>query len=109
MSDSHDHTRVCPTRSDGTAVLFAHRVAQSTCQDKQRGRFHKCYTCAYNNAYVAQHGLPELAPLRAQAPAPETPGPRTAPLLNDAGEAVAGDSGRDAAVEVEVASTGAGH
>ena len=80
MPEPHDHTRVCPTRTDGAASLFAHRVTTEACQDKQRGRFHKCYTCAFHNAYVAEHGLPEPRTGQ-QAPAPEMPGPRTAPLL----------------------------
>ena len=81
MSDTHSHTRVCPTRTDGAAALFAHRVSQQACQDKQRGRFHKCYTCAFNNAYVAENGLPPEIVAQPPAPAPETPGPRTAPLV----------------------------
>ena len=51
--------RACPTRIDGSPVLFAHKVTSGQCQDRQRGRYHKCFTCAYNNAYVAKHGLPE--------------------------------------------------
>ena len=82
MSETHGHSRVCPTRIDGGAALFAHRVTQQACQDKQRGRFHKCFTCAFNNAYVAAHGLPDPVSAGKPAPAPETPGPRTAPLLD---------------------------
>jgi hypothetical protein len=43
---------------DGAAALFAHRVTVEQCQDRQRGRYHKCFTCAYNNAYVVVHGMP---------------------------------------------------
>ena len=58
MPNETVHTRVCPTRIDAQAALFAHRVTTPQCQDRQRGRYHKCFTCAYNNAYVAAHGLP---------------------------------------------------
>ncbi|MAF64291.1 MAG: hypothetical protein QF724_01080 [Planctomycetota bacterium] len=50
--------RSCPTRTDGAPALFAHRVSRSQCQDRQRERYHKCYTCAWNNAIVATHGEP---------------------------------------------------
>jgi hypothetical protein len=50
--------RVCPTRIDAAQVLVAHKVTTRQCQDRQRGRYHKCATCAYNNAIVAQQGLP---------------------------------------------------
>jgi hypothetical protein len=63
-------SRVCPTRIDGAAALFAHRVTQAQCQGRQRGRYHKCYTCAYNNTYVALNGLPGVeAPKPAEPPA----------------------------------------
>lgn len=59
---NRDHgLRECPTRIDGTDVLFAHKVSQSQCQDRQRGRYHKCFTCAFNNSYVAVHGMPPVA------------------------------------------------
>ncbi len=68
---NRDHgLRQCPTRIDGTDVLFAHKVSQSQCQDRQRGRYHKCFTCAFNNAYVAVHGMP---PVEAEAPAEPRP------------------------------------
>jgi len=50
--------QMCPTRVDGAPVLFAHKVTQGQCQDRQRGSYHKCFTCAFNNAYVAKHGKP---------------------------------------------------
>ncbi len=50
--------QLCPTRVDGAPVLFAHKVTQGQCQDRQRGQYHKCFTCAYNNAYVAKNGRP---------------------------------------------------
>jgi len=51
--------RLCPTRTDGRAALFAHKVSQAQCQSRQRGQYHKCFTCAYANAYVARFGMPE--------------------------------------------------
>lgn len=50
--------QLCPTRIDGASVLFAHKVTQGQCQDRQRGQYHKCFTCAYNNAYVTGRGGP---------------------------------------------------
>lgn len=59
--------QICPTRVDGAAVLFAHRVSGAQCQDRQRGHYHKCFTCAHNNAYVAKNGRAETAPASAPA------------------------------------------
>ena len=49
---------LCPTRIDGAPALFAHRVSNGQCQDRQRGQYHKCFTCAWNNVFVALHGRP---------------------------------------------------
>ena len=54
--------QICPTRIDGAPVLFAHKVNASQCQDRQRGHYHKCFTCVHNNAYVAKHGKAVPAP-----------------------------------------------
>ena len=51
--------KICPTRIDGRAALFAHKVSEAQCQRRQRGQYHKCFTCAYANAYVAKFGMPE--------------------------------------------------
>ena len=64
MSQSTGHTRVCPTRIDGATALFTHKVTVPQCQDRQRGRYHKCFTCSYNNGYVAAHGPIVDKPLR---------------------------------------------
>ena len=53
--------QVCPTRIDGTPVLFAHKVDKQRCQERQRQRYHKCFTCAWNHNQVALHGEPEPA------------------------------------------------
>ena len=50
---------VCPTRIDRTPVLFAHKVSNGQCQDRQRGHYHKCFTCAWNNAWVTARGAPD--------------------------------------------------
>jgi len=70
MANTSDDLRLCPTRIDGTAVLFAHKVNSGQCQDRQRGRYHKCFTCVHNNAYVAVHGQPvrERVPVPAGEP-----------------------------------------
>ena len=50
--------RTCPTRIDRAPVLFAHKVGAAQCQDRQRGHYHKCFTCAWNNLWVQNHGAP---------------------------------------------------
>lgn len=50
--------QVCPTRIDGTPVLFAHKVDKPRCQERQRQRYHKCFTCAWNHNQVTLHGEP---------------------------------------------------
>ena len=70
MANQDNGLRVCPTRIDGSPVLFAHKVDVPRCQERQRQRYHKCFTCAFNNNYVAKHGLPE--PQAAEAKADET-------------------------------------
>ena len=67
MANSDEGLQLCPTRIDGAAVLFAHKVDAGQCQDRQRGHYHKCFTCAHNNAYVARNGRP-----KPQAPAQTT-------------------------------------
>jgi hypothetical protein len=54
MPDTAQNLQLCPTRVDGAPVLFAHKVTQGQCQDRQRGQYHKCFTCIYNNAHAAQ-------------------------------------------------------
>jgi hypothetical protein len=58
MTEPTTGLQLCPTRVDGAPVLFAHKVTLGQCQDRQRGQYHKCFTCAYNNAYVAKNGRP---------------------------------------------------
>jgi hypothetical protein len=62
MENQRAALQLCPTRIDAQPVLFAHKVTRGQCQDRQRGRYHKCFTCAYNNAYVALHGEPAVPP-----------------------------------------------
>jgi len=62
MATSEASLQICPTRIDGAPVLFAHKVDRSRCQDRQRKRYHKCFTCAWNNNYVALHGEPVITP-----------------------------------------------
>ena len=59
--------QICPTRIDNHPVLFAHRVSPGQCQDRQRGHYHKCFTCVHNNAYVSRRGVPVEAPKLALA------------------------------------------
>jgi hypothetical protein len=74
--------QMCPTRIDGHSVLFAHKVTPGQCQDRQRGHYHKCWTCAHNNALVKVSGpvLPKPAALAPVAAAPIVPLPRSRAL-----------------------------
>jgi hypothetical protein len=67
MAEPSPSLQLCPTRIDGAPVLFAHKVTQGQCQDRQRGQYHKCFTCVYNNAYVQKNGSPSLAETAAVA------------------------------------------
>lgn len=42
-------TRMCPTRAQGPAPLFQHTLTVAQCQSKQRGLYHKCFTCVHGN------------------------------------------------------------
>ena len=69
--------QMCPTRIDGHTVLFAHKVTPGQCQDRQRGHYHKCWTCAHNNALVKVAASPLL---QKPAAAPVPPVPRSRAL-----------------------------
>lgn len=80
MTQSRPPHRVCPTRIDRRPALVIHKVTTSQCHDRQRGQYHKCYTCAYNHAFVAKYGEPQvkagkvepaLLPKLLEVPAPE--------------------------------------
>ena len=108
--------RQCPTRADGTHALFAHVIAPSTCQERQRGFYHKCPSCSFYNP----RGLREPAalPLDGQAhpAAPRLP-PLEVPSRNGAhangsasnGAAVHGAAVNGAPANGRVAPNGAAH
>ena len=56
MANPVNGLHACPTRIDGASVLFAHKVTQGQCQDRQRGHYHKCYACVHNNAFRSANG-----------------------------------------------------
>lgn len=41
--------RNCPTRADGAPVRIAQRIQVPQCQERQRGLYHKCFTCEHAN------------------------------------------------------------
>ncbi|MCZ6598101.1 MAG: hypothetical protein O7B99_10715 [Planctomycetota bacterium] len=49
MPSSTPARRRCPTRPDGGEVLIAHTIDRETCQERQRGHYHKCFTCVHQN------------------------------------------------------------
>lgn len=68
MTDTKPGLQSCPTRIDGAAALFAHKVTQAQCQERQRGQYHKCFTCVFNNSYVAKHGPPAVPTSATKSP-----------------------------------------
>ena len=77
MSQPQGQPRFCPTRTDDRPVLFAHRLSVKQCQDRQRGQYHKCFTCVHNNAWVATKGktprAAEAAPADSSPKRPKVP------------------------------------
>ena len=71
--------QMCPTRLDGHRVLFAHKVTHGQCQDRQRGHYHKCWTCAHNNALASTngHARPKLPTAPIPIPPASEPARRT--------------------------------
>jgi hypothetical protein len=66
MTNASDARRSCPTRADGAEVLIAHTIPIATCQDRQRGMYHKCFACAYHGVGATMaplRKLPQLADL----------------------------------------------
>lgn len=61
MQNTPPGMRVCPTRVDGEEALFAHVISTSTCQERQRGHFHKCPGCHHRNG-AAPSGPSDLIP-----------------------------------------------
>ena len=74
-----DTSRICPTRTDGSDSLFAHRVTLPKCQERQRKGFHKCFRCVHNNSLqepmrapaAAQKGAEKNAVKAAEAARPQ--------------------------------------
>lgn len=56
MTTPPNGMHVCPTRTDGHSVLFAHSITPGMCQDRQRGHYHKCFACVHNNARANGNG-----------------------------------------------------
>ena len=77
MPNTPPGMRVCPTRVDGEEALFAHVISVATCQERQRGHFHKCPGCSHRNGapqaaatdLIPRPELPALPLVRAAAAA----------------------------------------
>ncbi|MFM7282409.1 MAG: hypothetical protein ACKO32_11580 [Planctomycetia bacterium] len=74
MANEDSGLQMCPTPVDGHHALFAHKITSGQCQDRQRGSYHKCWTCQYNNAWVAKHGRPAPRAAAAKESAEQTAG-----------------------------------
>lgn len=44
---THERRRQCPTRCGGTHSLIAQAITVATCFERQRGNYHKCFSCEY--------------------------------------------------------------
>lgn len=75
MANEDTGLQMCPTPVDGHHALFAHKITAGQCQDRQRGSYHKCWTCQYNNAWVAKNGRPNPSlPVATKEPASQGTG-----------------------------------
>ncbi|MDA1266694.1 MAG: hypothetical protein O2816_16560 [Planctomycetota bacterium] len=93
MSQPQGQSRVCPTRTDDRPVLFAHKVSKSQCQDRQRGSYHKCFSCVHNNSWAASTGKdPRVARAAPTGTAEKRPeGPEKSELVAAAAAPRVGD------------------
>jgi len=62
MQEPPQDWRQRPTRADGVEVLIEHRIPGTTCQQRQRKLYHKCFTCVHRNAAHAP-GTASLPPV----------------------------------------------
>jgi hypothetical protein len=65
-----DDRRLCPTRASGAHSLIAHWITPSTCLERQRRNYHKCFTCQYRGL-SASTILPAPAKPSVAEPTPE--------------------------------------
>jgi hypothetical protein len=57
---SQSETHTCPTRRDGAEGLIAQTVTSALCQTRQRGGYHKCWSCANRNSQALRPDAPKL-------------------------------------------------
>ena len=68
--------RICPTRPDGRATLFAHAIGDTDCAKRQDERYHKCASCVFAIGYELPRSMngTHSAPARPEpVPAPPEP------------------------------------
>ena len=69
-SSPNSSMRECPTRRDGAEVLIAQKLTTEMCQSRQRGYYHKCWSCAHRNGAVERPApVLEMVAKRQQPPA----------------------------------------
>ena len=82
MLSSTPARRRCPTRPDGGEVLIAHTIDRETCQERQRGHYHKCFTCVHQNgAEPAPAPVAEVPAVSVGRPADEPARGERSPTL----------------------------
>ncbi len=65
MTRPPEALRQCPTLPDESAVLIAQTITRVMCQDRQRGLYHKCWSCALRNGSAPAVARKPLAKLPA--------------------------------------------
>ena len=60
-STPNPNTLSCPTRPDDVEALIAQTITGSMCQSRQRGLYHKCWSCAHRNGAEHRRPAPVLA------------------------------------------------
>ena len=94
MQEPSHEWRQCPTRPDGAEVLIEHRIHGSTCQERQRKLYHKCFSCVHRDAaHVPGTGaLPPLERLPVHTLPAVPPQPKLPPGRRETGGPVKRDA-----------------
>lgn len=72
-----DDKRLCPTRTSGASSLIAQLITPDVCLERQRGSYHKCFTCQYQ-------GLSAVASLSPPPKPTPLPLPKRSPVTEKA-------------------------
>lgn len=68
-----DRKRLCPTRTSGAISLIAQWITPTTCLERQRRNYHKCFTCQYQGLSAEAILTPPLKSVPPPKLAPAAP------------------------------------